>query len=136
MEAEPVREHLMGLLRAWDAGRLDETQIRDAAEALERTWAGWEVLDNVSADAEPASLRATAEILTTLSDLHLRWVTRTDIPAMLACLETVDTDPTAAQTAWHAYGESVDWENRELELRSQPFYARKRRGVTGHVRGR
>ena len=123
MEAEPLRKRLIELLRAWDAGEIDEAYVRDTAEALDLGWEGWRVLDSVRADEEPADLRATAEIVTTLSDLDTRYVTRADIPAMVACLETIATDPIAAQTSWIAYGNGIDWKTRGRELRSHPFYA-------------
>jgi hypothetical protein len=86
-------------------------------------WAGWQVLDSQSADDEPPLLNGMAEILTMLSGLHIHWVTRADIPAMLLCLESIDDDPIGARSGWAAYANDVDWKARGRELRNDPFYA-------------
>jgi hypothetical protein len=130
MEAKPLRERLVELMRPWEAFEIDETYVRDTAEALDLAWAGWRVLDSVSADGEPADVRATADNPHHTSDLDTRYVTRADIPAMVACLETIETDPIAAQTSWITYGNGIDWKTRAQELRSHPFYAGGR-GTTG-----
>src|SRR5215204_772256 len=97
METARLRQQLVELLRSWEAGAIDEAHVRDTAEELERTWVGWQVLDRLPAHEEPPDLAAMAGILTTLSDLHVQWVTRADVPAMLACLEAIDQDPMAAR---------------------------------------
>jgi hypothetical protein len=118
-----MRKRLIELLSAWEAGAKDETQVRDEAEALELAWPAWQVLDEHRIEEWPAGLRATEEILSTLADLHIRWVTRDDIPAMRASLDAIETDPKAALASWIAYGETIDWARRGEELRDVPFYA-------------
>lgn len=122
METEPLRLALIELLTAWDLGSVDEAHVRDTAEEYERMWVGWEVLDSLSADDEPPLLNGMAEILIKLSDLHITWITRADIPAMLAYLESVDDDPMSARSGWDANANGVDWKARGRELRAEPFY--------------
>lgn len=98
--------------------------MRDRAEELERGWVRWPVLDSLpSGEEPPIILNAMAEILVNLSGLHIQWITRADIPAMLACLERMDEDPIAARDGWVGYAEGVDWKARGRELRNNPFYA-------------
>jgi hypothetical protein len=122
METDQLRLSLIELLAAWESGSVDEAHVRDSAEEYERMWEGWRVLDSRPADEEPPLLNGMAEILSTLSDLHTRWVTRADIPAMLTCLESIDDDPIGALSGWAAYADGVDWKARGRELRADPFY--------------
>ena len=122
METPELREQLLELLRAWGAGAIDETQVRDTAEQLEPTWDAWEELDRTAVADVPPLLDAMAEMLTTLSDLHVHLVTRADIPAMIECLQAVDQDPVGALAGWVAYSDGVDWKARGRELRDNPFY--------------
>ena len=122
METGPLRSSLVELVRAWDEGSVDATQVRDTAEGYERDWVGWHALDPVPADDEPPSLAAMAEILSTLSDLHIRWVTRTDAPAILEALELWESDPVAAERGLSTYMDGVDWKARGRELQADPTY--------------
>jgi hypothetical protein len=122
METEQLRLSLIELLTGWESGSVDEAQVRDTAEEYERMWEGWRVLDSRPTDEEPPLLNGMAEILSMLSDLDTRWVTRTDIPAMLACLESIDDDPIGALSGWAAYANGVDWKARGRGLREDPFY--------------
>ena len=122
METAELPAQLLELLRAWDAGAIDETQVRDTAEQLEATWEAWEELDRTALAHVPPLFDALAEMLTTLSDLHLRLVTRADIPAMVECLQALDQDPAGALAGWVAYSDGVDWKVRGRELRDHPFY--------------
>lgn len=123
METAELRHRLTELLRSWDAGAVDEAHVRDTAEELEREWAGWRVLDSLPTGEEPPLLDAMAEILTILGNLEIHWITRADIPAMLACLERLDEDPITAREGWVRYADGVDWKARGRGLRGNPFYA-------------
>ena len=102
---------------------MDEAHVRDTAEELERGWVGWQLLESLPSSEEPPILNGMAEILTALSDLHIAWITRADVPAMLACLGRMDQDPMAARDGWVRYADGVDWKARGRGLRDNPFYA-------------
>ena len=123
METEQLRLALIGLLHEWEAGSVDETHVRDTAEEYERVWEGGPQLNTLPVGEGPPLLVGIAEILGTLSDLHIRWVTKADIPAMLACLESINDDPMAARSDWDAYANGIDWKSRGRELRGNSFYA-------------
>jgi hypothetical protein len=111
MDTELFR-HLLELLRAWEAEEIDATQVRDTAEQLESAWDAWQELDRTTVASVPPLLAAMAEMLTTLSDLHIRLVTRSDIPAMVECLRALDQDPVGELAGWVAYSDGVDWKAR------------------------
>ena len=122
METEQLRLSLIELLREWESGSVDEVHVRDTAEEYERGWAGWQVLDSRPVADEPPLHDGMAEILSALSDLHIRWITRADIPAILVCLESIVYDPIGARNGWAVYADGVDWKARGRELRMKPFY--------------
>jgi hypothetical protein len=62
METASLRLRLISLLRSWEAGEIDETQVRDTAEELERGWGGWQVLDAAPAHSEPSRWTVRTQI--------------------------------------------------------------------------
>ncbi len=122
-----IREHLLALLDAWAAGSISPEEVRDTAELLCSQVPDWPPLvevDGVLMTDRGQESSVVATVATLLDSMHLGLVVPDDIPAIRRLL-TSDTPPNnkTAWSEWDSYWDSVDVEQRQRCLKSDPFYA-------------
>lgn len=117
MDEDVVTNRLREFLRSWEHGGADAATLLEDADELFQEVAEW---GEVARD-DPRSI--PAEVALRLEEMHHRWVTPGDIPALVDFLETPAGQEAEGWDAWDAYwDERVDWEERARELAEDPAY--------------
>ena len=112
------RTHLKQLLEQWGSGSIDEVEVHETAEQL------WETLQQAEANYPEQDPRSIAiEVLSQLEILNHQLITKVDIPAILAFLETPPGEEQTAWKTWRQYWENLDLAARKDSLKSHPYYA-------------
>ena len=110
------RENLIALLMRWKAGTLGAADVQEEAEKLLETRINANELPREDDQSIPA------EILLYLDALPALLVTKSDIGAMV---DFLNTPKGAAIDGWHrwlAYWDRLDKQQREKEVKGDPFY--------------
>ena len=119
MPAPLKKEPLKNILEKWLCHAIDEREVLDLAGEIETRYHARESRPDYSRDQIESIFE---EVLYKLDGLHYQLVIHTDIPAMMAFLET---DPAHCQQGWaqwETYWQTVDFEQRKSELKGNPLY--------------
>ena len=113
---EIERGELQALVESWQGGALSEREVHERAETM---------LDEVGElphypESDPRSI--AAEVLLQLDVLNHQLITKEDIPAIKAFLETRPGQESSAWAEWRSYWMQLDLESRRQELESNPYY--------------
>ncbi|NUM73150.1 hypothetical protein HUU40_02200 [candidate division KSB1 bacterium] len=111
-----TRTTVIELLSDWQAGKIDEKGVHEKAEQLleQLNWPEYTQEDHRS---------IVVEILMQLEILNHQLITRDDIPAMMAFLQTSSGQQLQGWKDWRAYWDSLDIKKRKETLRSNPYYS-------------
>lgn len=114
---EIERSSLLALLNEWRHGAIDERSVHEWAE---------ETIEQVGElpqydEDDPRSI--AVEILLQLDALNHQLITRDDIPAIEAFLQTRTGDEARGWANWKRYWQQLDLENRRKVLKENPYYS-------------
>lgn len=113
---EIERGELRTLLERWRAGTVNEREVHNQAETL---------MDKLGElphypESDPRSI--AAEVLLQLEILNHQLITKDDIPAIEAFLDTTLGQEPQGWAQWRSYWKQLDLESRRQELKSNPYY--------------
>lgn len=117
---EIPRSELIELVSKWEAGVLDERQVHEAAETIWSEYRGPRELPRED------SRSIAVEVASQLEILNHQLITTHDIAAILSFLETPSGEETDAWEEWLRYWDSLDYEERQTQLASNPYYSANR----------
>jgi hypothetical protein len=112
---EADRSILRSLLLQWEARKLTEKDVHEAAEGL---WESHEWPEYSEADDRSIAI----EVLSQLEILNHQLITTEDVPALLGFLDTTPGQAARGWIQWRQYWDGIDLEQRRRELATNPYY--------------
>ena len=111
------RDVIQILLERWGSGTIDEREVHEEAERLCDQYEEWPTLP----ERHPESI--AMEVLSHLEILNHQLITREDIPAMLAFLDTPLGKERQGWKTWRRYWDRLNLRSRRKVLKHNLYYS-------------
>ena len=111
------RRMLSALLEDWQAGRINERQVHERAEAIMEKIGELPLCDDTDSNS------IAIEVLVNLDALNHQLITVQDIDVMQEFLFTPPGEEKDAWARWREYWDTLDLKVRKQELQGNPYYS-------------